>query len=203
MKLSAIKKPPLTKEQKFDLNIIYRPMFFSVFGRKSLGEFTLEQLDKDDKKFLDCLSERTSLVFAGNSEDLYQFLDEYKENLNWLKVLKNLHYEVKISYLDDKQDNVTLNKILPRYSQYFNKSCWNYVTQKIYHGNENIIREYKDKLNWNHLSKNYNFKLEFMKEFADYVNIKHFIHRNNYYVNSLVTKRKLFNYLAKHIREVE
>jgi len=200
--LTTTKKPPLTKEQKFNLNIIYKPKLFNSFSTQSIQLSALERLEKDDKFLLRCITERLNLVFLADSESLYKFLDEYKEQLNWNEVLKNLTYEVHIDHTNNVKTNVTLNKILPRYSQYFSSNCWNYITQEFRHGDEDLIREYKDKLNWNYLSKYYDFSLEFMKEMVDYINMKHFFNHNNVYYESITTRNRLLKFLKTHINEV-
>jgi len=204
MSLATTRKRSLTKEQKFNLEMIYKPMFFSLYDNKLvIDHLNVADIKRRYDLFLMCFVRRLGTIFAGNSKGLYDFLDEYKENLCWADVLKNIAYETHIDLRNNNRENITLQTIIPKYSQYFNSKCWNYISQKFYHGDEDLIREYKDKLNWNHLSKHYNFRFEFMKEMIDYINLKHFFNQNNTYLDSMKSREKIFEFIKDHINEVE
>jgi len=169
-------KPPLTKEQIFNLEMLYKPMFFSHYkNEKAIDYYSLEDLKTDNKKFLRCISKRLSSVFTGIDKDrLYVFIEEYKEYLDWKGILESIPQEIILT----DGTNITINNIVPKYETYFNEHTWNYVTKVLKYGNEDFIRKYKYKLNWNYLSKKYRFTYDFIKEMIDFVILPHYFSYN-------------------------
>jgi len=188
----AVSKTPLTKEQIFNLEMIYKPMFFAIYGNENAVDYySIEVLKTDYKKFLKCLSGRLSIVFTGINQDrLYTFIEEYKEYLNWKDVLESIPHTISFD-----GTNYTLADLVPKYETYFNEHTWNYITKLLKSGNDDFIRKYKTKLNWNLLSKKYRFTLDFMKEMIDYVNLPHYFSYNTNYSN------RIKNELLKNLKQ--
>jgi len=195
--MASKRKPPLTKEQKFNLNIIYKPLFLSRC------KYDHDYVEKaNDKELLSLISRYINTAFP-NDYELYKFLDEYKEQLKWSEILKHINYVSEYSYDTHVRRSVTLRILLTNYSEYFNAHCWGTVTRMLVNGDEDLIREYKDKLSWGYLSRNFPFSLDFMKEMSEYVNFNSFILRNNYSLKSHVTRTKIMDYIKEHINEIQ
>lgn len=58
-------------------------------------------------------------------------------------------------------------ELIEKYNINFNDACWEYITE--HNPSINIIRKYKDKLNWITLTDRYNINDEFVEEFNDYI----------------------------------
>jgi len=160
----------LTKKQKFELEMIYKPMILE--GAKplipkqnliKLQEFKgIKLVDEIVKGYLGCFTK----------DDLFLFLSEFDDIVNWRDVVLNAGYtdavgssrDNFIEFLDCFKEQLSLDE-----------KCWHIISMKYdVNSNEDIIRRFKDYLDWEVISKRHKFSLDFLVEMKDYVDKKVF-----------------------------
>jgi len=175
----------LSKQQKFDLDLIYKPIFESEYTvYKKLG----------DLSYVETLDKMTTYLYVfekvgKNKEFIYNFLNEYADVIDWKIVFKNVTLINKFGlddFLNEFKDWI-INK----------KEVWYNLTKDfckyyILSFNEDFIRKYKDYLSWDILSTEYSFSLEFLLEMGAYVN------KEYYFVFNSESGTLLNDYYAKH-----
>jgi len=183
----------LTKIQKFNLEMVYKPTFSSEF-KKVINHISIDDILKDDHLFLEEFSIEMNCFFKDNLDKIFEFIDLYKDCLTnnaWMYIVSNNH---RISHLMSRE---TIVSIAERYESYMTKNCWDQISNVI-RNNDDFVRNYKDKLNWKRLCKTYRFTEDFLIEMEDYIDLKNCFNNSNF---SKKTKLKLIKYLQNHIEE--
>jgi len=159
----------LTKKEKFDIDILYRP--YLIKERSKRNQKFLYSYEKN----LETLSHLRILeIFSNNCEgyfndkdkdEFYLFLSDYADLLNWTSIFQTL-LNITYRYKD------TIN-FIDLFKEYFDSKCWNIISRSyMCYDNDNLIRKFKDKLNWEIITRYHHWNdLNFLLEMKEYVDI--------------------------------
>jgi len=186
----------LTKRHIFTYEMKYKETFLSRYNEeisyhrpefKSDDEFTL--------RFLDRLVLVISFTLDSyKDEEVFEFLSDFKDIIDWKDYfLEMIMGDVSYDFIDD---------VIDKYNEYFTKSVWDLISDK-HRMNEDFIRKYKDKLNWNYITLQLgrNFSTDFILEMKDYIpNIRVMVEDIFGYTCNLGDHIK--SYVADHFEEV-
>jgi len=158
----------LTKQEKFDIDLLYRP--YLIKRRSRIVESNLYEYEKNLEnlphlKILDLFSKDFSEYFKDRDE-LYLFLSDYGDLLNWNKVLKEALHTLRMIKCNDDVEFVETFK------EYMTDNCWEILTRRFLNNNE-FLRKFKNKLDWDFISSHRLFNLNELLEFKDYIDIHH------------------------------
>jgi len=164
----------LTKQEKFDIDIIYRPYLIEYRNRfkRTPYKYWYELEKLSHLRVLEIFSENLSHYFENKDKDeFYLFLSDYEDLLNWKKILPliinmGLHYKDLVNCIDlfkEHLDSESWTQLSCNYS------CYN---------DENFIRRFKDKIDWKIITRNHRWdNLDFILEMKDYIDI-YYIFKN-------------------------
>lgn len=147
--------------------------------------------DMEDKINFSILSNRTNLseylirkyknrldwnIISYTCKFSNELIDEMKDEINWFYFVQNRHLDDDIiikyeKYIDFNILSLNVNiseSIIRRFKDIFNFDLISIKRLSI-----EFMRDFKDKLNWNHISKCMYLDNECIKEFADYLNWKY------------------------------
>jgi len=174
----------LTKAHKFNFELKYMNHFImKVVPSKEEG-LTIEILDN-------IVALDIFYLLSYDRELIYQFIDDYKDVINWYKLLES-------SFFSIEKD---IENFVDRYNEYFYHACWVVISKKISNfSNKELFLKYKDKLKWNCINlKRANFDLDTWVELKDYIDFNSILEFDDYDDN-LVAQIKM--YAIDHIDEV-
>jgi len=150
-------KKKLSKQEKFDLELIYKPLFSTVSSIE-LSSF------KDDKAFINKFVDFIDEIYKNDLDATYTFLVDYEDFINWYRVTNVAHAFINqdpVRFADMFHDQFDLE------TRCWERLCHNYF----FHSNEEFIRKYKDKLDWVLISGYHDFTPEFLYEMKDYIDM--------------------------------
>jgi len=180
----------LTKVQKFNLEMVYKPMIEPYYKNPNYK-------DMKDEEIIDSMVKFLYFYFSQDKLDkIFEFLDLYKELINdcsWRMLFNGAR-----RHHNNKYSQETIIKIAERYDTFLGRETWNELSQ-IVKKDDDFVKKYKDKLNWVRLSKGYIFSEEFLLEMKDYVSLAHYFKNNHNHNKSI--KHKLVTYLQNHLEE--
>jgi len=148
----------LTKKHEFDFEMIYKPIL--------VQNNVINQETKLTLRLIDDLIGNDNLFYKFK-EKTDNFLDTYKDIIDWYSFLLNNKIYVKKNIFE----------FTKKFKTHFNKRCWEKLTTYCYEYNnrssykKSFIKKYKDKLDWEHLTSNIDFDLDFIIEMQDYIKI--------------------------------
>jgi len=187
-------KRELTKKHIFDFETKYRSIFSSNDYINPNTEFSLKTLDMLLNSF------HTFIENGISEETCFEFLDDYKDVINWDRFLDRLDdedgkecYNLQYGILENKK---TLEKFIDRYHTCFNENTWDTISEFGYL-NDNIAINYKDKLNWSYASNN-RLSKECILELKDYIEIDKFI-GGTFLFNDI--RDSICNFVMDHLEE--
>jgi len=168
----------LTKQQKFDLEFVYKPMLEKT---KKYSTIT-----KDPKHLLAQLCCSLSIVFEDKKYELMNFLENYEDRIsNW--------YELVTSGCPFTNNTMDLVEFVDLYKDHLGKKTWEYFSWNgVATRNVDFLRKYGDKLNWEMISEYKNFTIDELREFKDKIKWSILLRRNY-----SITTSSVVNYLKK------
>ena len=108
-------------------------------------------------------------------------------------------------YRNEPFTRSNLYAITSKFNSFFDKECWGQITTYSYgyahskYYKRKFIIKYRDKLDWDNLSENVDFELEFISKMKDYINFdKYFskLHQNER------LRKQMELYTREHLEEV-
>lgn len=146
----------------------------NVLEDKSLNDYIkMEKLSEDPLRAIiwfekgvdlylhEMTDELWDYVSGRNEEHSEDFLEKYKDKLNWYKIHNQVHYDCEI---------------IDKYSEYYNSDTWLILSYNNSIFDPKFLRKYKDKLNWDHISRRGSkVPLWVIKEYKEYIHMDKFV----------------------------
>jgi len=183
----------LTKEQKFNLEMIYKPMYNKIIEKYLFDHHIVlrnKNCTETDILYIRIISQK--FRWYG---DIIPFLDLYKDYVIWNKVLNNNAFSIV-----DQGD--LMIEICSRYKEYLTGKVWRHLSANPgYYGlTDEFVRKFKDNLDWYSLSEHYRFTKEFFLEMKDKIDFYHFFNDNKNTICYPI-KKELLKYLKEKLKK--
>ena len=133
----------LTKKQKFEIDMIYRPKIEAIFANSYSSEKESFKKAKSHLQIVDLMTRSYQFRDFFNSKDeLFSFLDTFKDVIKWENIIGYNSYAIAERFK-------CMVKFLEKYHTFMSPYCWNELSQKHYFlNNDKLVIKYADKLNW-------------------------------------------------------
>jgi len=188
----------LSKKQKFDLEMVYKPMLINIGPRYKVYS------NLKDIKLFDVFMKYISTCIK-DKDELFLFLSEYEDFINWDSFIYHNSY--------DFYDKGYLFEFLYLFKNNLDKSCWDRLSEYWYcYSSKEFIKRYKDYINWETISKYHRFEADkdFLIKMKDYIipselfiSLSQHIHPENLIKNFFVNKFDVFIEYLKNTKEGE
>jgi len=163
-------KRRLTKKEKFNIDIFYRP--FLVNRRNKRTGFIFQYENNFESlshlKILEIFSRDYLDDYFKNKDkdEFYMFLNDYEDLLNWRAIIPRA-LNLAVNFKD-------VVNFVDCFKEYFDDVSWKNTSRKYecFHNNE-FLRKFKDKLDWEFITRNRWFEPEYLLEFKDYIDFNH------------------------------
>lgn len=176
----------LTKKHLFDYEMKYKHILSRPYNYEKLTLRNFDQIVYN-------------VYYSFSSSDyktIFKFIDDYIDLIDFEKFVINNYVFINGHY----------RLFISKYNKQFNQKVWSKLTHRLtYKGNEDLIRRYKEHLDFSILQNYHIFSPELLLELKDKVDVKKVLSKMgaiNYETYNREVNKRINNYIVDHLEEV-